>query len=129
MEQNRKPNYIEFYPVGTVVIVKGNIKKLAVIARGIMTEIRGELCYFDYAGVLYPEGLINSQLIYFNHKDILKVVYKGYEDEDEAMMKDNVNEWIAKSNIRQGSPYELNVSKMLEHRKGGEKVDKSGGTD
>lgn len=119
-EQNKKqskeavsPDYIEFYPVGSVVIVKGNVKKMAVMARGVMTEIQGELNYFDYAGVLYPEGLISNQLVYFNHKDIVKVVYKGYEDEDEMMMRDNVNEWIKKTNIKRGNPYDLNVKNMM----------------
>lgn len=110
-------NYIDFHPIGSIVIVKGNVKKLAVMARGIMAEINGELRYFDYAGVLYPEGLIDEQLVYFNHKDIFRVVQEGYADEDEAMMKDTVNEWIAKTNIRRGNPYELNVSSMLKKRK------------
>lgn len=117
MEQSTNPNYIDFHPIGSIVIVKGNVKKLAVMARGIMTEINGELNYFDYAGVLYPEGLVNEQLVYFNHKDIYKVVQEGYSDEDEAMMKDTVNEWISKTNIKRGNPYDLNVSNMLKKMK------------
>lgn len=116
IEQSKEatgPDYIDFYPVGSVVVVKGNVKKMAVMARGVMTEIQGELNYFDYAGVLYPEGLISNQLVYFNHKDIVKVVYKGYEDEDEMMMRDNVNEWVKKTNIKRGNPYDLNVKNMM----------------
>lgn len=82
-----------------------------------MTEIQGELNYFDYAGVLYPEGLISNQLVYFNHKDIIKVVYQGYEDEDEQMMRDNVNEWIKKTNIKRGNPYDLNVRNMMKQQR------------
>lgn len=117
MEQSTNLNYIDFHPIGSIVIVKGNVKKLAVMARGIMTEINGELNYFDYAGVLYPEGLVNEQLVYFNHKDIYKVVQEGYSDEDEDMMKDTVNEWILKTNVKRGNPYDLNVSNMMKKMK------------
>jgi len=28
--------------------------------------------------------------LYFQHKDIQKVVYRGYEDEDEKLMQENI---------------------------------------
>ena len=113
MDEMAKENYLELHPIGSVVIVKGNVKKMVIIARGIMTEISSELSFFDYAGVLYPEGLVSNQLIYFNHKDILKVIYEGYSDEDEEMMRDTVNEWMQKTNIKRGNPYDLNVSNIM----------------
>lgn len=115
MEQ--KENYIEYYPIGSVIVVRGNVKKVVVIARGLMTELDGELQYFDYGAVTYPEGLISDKLIYFNHKDIQKVVFEGYADEDETLMKENINRWVQKVNLKQGDPYELNVSNRMKQYK------------
>lgn len=117
MEQRMNPNYIEFHPIGSVVIAKGNVKKMAIIARGIMAEINGTLKYFDYAAVMYPEGLLSEQLIYFNHQDILKVVHTGYSDDDEEMMRDTINEWMDKTDVKRGNPYELNLSNQLRKNK------------
>ena len=39
---------------------------------------------FDYIGVFYPEGYINQEYTFaFNHSDIEKVIFEGYEDEEE----------------------------------------------
>ncbi|MCM1496393.1 MAG: DUF4176 domain-containing protein [Bacteroides sp.] len=114
MEQNHNNEALSFYPVGSVVIVKGNVRKMIVLARCVMTEIQGTLHFFDYAGALYPEGLVNSQMIYFNHKDISRIIFEGYSDEDEVMMKENLNDWIEKTNIKRGNPYDLNVKNMME---------------
>lgn len=111
MEDNSK-EYIDFLPVGSVVIVKGNVKKMAIIARGVMTEIKSELRFFDYAAVLYPEGLVSDKLIYFNHKDINKVIYMGFVDDDEIIMKENLNNWIHQTSVRRGSAYELNMENL-----------------
>ena len=38
---------------------------------------------YDYLGVLYPEGHIGDQFQYlFNHEDIDKIIFRGYEDEE-----------------------------------------------
>lgn len=100
---------IDFLPVGSVVIIKGNIRKMMVIARGVMTKIEGQMLFFDYGAVLYPDGLINDKIIYFNHQDIHSVVFKGFEDDDEKLMKENINDWIKKSNITKGNPYDINT--------------------
>ena len=39
---------------------------------------------WDYLACLYPEGNINEEFMYlFNHDQIDKVYYLGYEDEEE----------------------------------------------
>ena len=38
---------------------------------------------FDYSGILYPEGVINSdEVALFNHDQIEKVFYVGYLDDE-----------------------------------------------
>lgn len=105
MEQHQ---YVDFLPVGSVVIVKGNVRKMVIVARGVMARVEEELIYFDYAGVLYPDGMTSDKLIYFNHRDLNRIVFEGYSDEDEMLMKENINEWIEQSGIQKGNPYDIN---------------------
>ena len=100
---------IEFLPLGSVVIVKGGVKKTMIIARGLATAIGGETIFFDYGGCLYPEGLIGDKLLYFNHADIAKVVFNGFSDDDNVMMVENINGWVKKSGYKRGNPYEINL--------------------
>ena len=75
---------IEFLPLGSIVQLKGGVKKIMIIARGAFAVVKGEKRYFD------PEGVIGDALLYFQHKDIQKIVYRGYEDEDEKLMQENI---------------------------------------
>lgn len=92
----------EYLPIGAIIIVRGNVKKLAVVARGVVASIEGKQYAFDYAGVMYPEGMVNHQYIYFNHEDIAKVVSPGYSDEDDALMKENIKAWLREINVPKG---------------------------
>ena len=71
----------EYLPVGTVISLRDAIRKIMII--GIMQEQRKEeqTVFYDYAGVIFPEGLITAKsIILFNHKDINDVVFRGYEN-------------------------------------------------
>jgi len=81
---------MEFLPLGSIVQLKGVVKKIMIIARGAFAVVKGEKRYFDYGACTYPEGVIGDALLYFQHKDIQKVVYRGYEDEDEKLMQENI---------------------------------------
>lgn len=105
--ESEKYEYVDFLPVGSVIILRGNVRKLIIIARGVMSSLDDTSIYFDYAGVLYPDGLISDRLLYFNHSDIMKVVFKGFSDEDEILMKDNINHWIMDTHIKKGNPYDI----------------------
>lgn len=107
MDNNIKK--IDYLPLGSLVIVRGNYKKIMIIARGMLTKIGNAVKYFDYGAVNYPEGLLSADIIYFNHKDINQIVFTGYEDNDNTLMVQNINEWIQKTNIEYGDPYELNM--------------------
>ena len=46
---------------------------------------------YDYSGCLYPEWVINSNEVYlFNHIQIHEVYFKGYENEEEKDLKNNL---------------------------------------
>jgi hypothetical protein len=85
----------KFLPLGSIVIIKGSVKKIMLIARGAITLIEEKQKYYDYGACTYPEGVIGDSIIYFNHEDIQTVIYKGYTDEDDERMVSNLEESIA----------------------------------
>ena len=63
--------------IGSIVLLKDGEKRLMII--GIMQTDKGK--DFDYLGEPYPEGHIGEGFQYlFNHEDISKIVFRGFED-------------------------------------------------
>lgn len=96
---------IDYIPLGSVVLLRGGIQKVIIIARGINTKQGGETVFFDYGAVLYPEGLTGDRMAYFNHDAISQVVFRGYDDEDSKLCAKNINDYLASDpTVRRGSP-------------------------
>ena len=83
----------KYLPVGTIVMLKDGKKKLMItgytaIPVGDVYNKNGKIeddepIVFDYCGCFYPEGVISTEISFaFNHDQIAKVYFKGYEDED-----------------------------------------------
>jgi hypothetical protein len=68
-------------PQGSIVILKGAVKKIMIITRGNIVKDK----YFDYGAVLYPEGMIDENVAYFNQEDIMKIVFEGHSDEEDKL--------------------------------------------
>jgi len=94
---------IPYVPLGSIVILRGGTQKVVVNARGLLTLQANPPCFFDYGGSLYPQGIIGDQILYFNHEDIVKVVFEGYHDEDDEMMVENINKWYEEANVPKGN--------------------------
>ena len=72
----------KYLPIGSVVLLKNGRKKIMIYGRKQMHVETGE--EWDYLACLYPEVNINEEFMYlFNHDQIDKVYYLGYEDEEE----------------------------------------------
>ena len=95
-------------PLGSIIILKGNTKKMMIISRVIAVPVKGNIYRFDYGACLYPEGLVGDSLIYFNDEDIFKVVQEGYSDEDNDLMLENIAAVIDETDIPKGNVAELN---------------------
>jgi len=104
MENKEK---VEYLPLGSIVIIKGGTQKVVINARGLVTMATNPPSFFDYGGSIYPQGIIGDQILYFNHSDIANVVFKGYTDEDDELMKGNINEWYSKSKFQRADPNKL----------------------
>lgn len=72
----------DLLPIGSIVLLKDGEKRLMI--NGIMqNDAGGTKQNYDYLGILYPEGHIGEEFQYlFNHEDIDKIIFRGYEDEE-----------------------------------------------
>ena len=85
-----------YLPVGSVVLLKGATKKIMVIGFYVRPDKNKEEVY-DYIGCLYPEGIFSTtESMVFNHEQIDKVFYKGFENEEEKNFKEKLYEVIEK---------------------------------
>ena len=98
--------HTEFLPLGTIIILKGGIRKAMIIARAVAVNMKEENKYFEYGGCLYPEGLLGEAVLYFNNEDIHSIVQKGYADEDDKIMQDNLNAAIEKTEMKKANTEE-----------------------
>lgn len=74
----------KFLPIGTVVLLKGGKKEVMITSYCIFpnsTEAEGtEKKMYEYGGCIYPEGVLDSNMICaFNHDQIEKISFMGYE--------------------------------------------------
>ncbi|WP_233131220.1 DUF4176 domain-containing protein [Ileibacterium valens] len=66
-------------PLGSVVTLKEGSKRIMIIGRLQRDKQTGE--WFDYAAVLWPEGLIRSDRVFlFNQEDIRLIHFIGLQD-------------------------------------------------
>lgn len=80
----------ELLPIGSVVLLKNAKKPIMIFGiKQIAVERRDE--EYDYIGVLYPEGNMGTDFQYlFNHKDIEKIYFRGYDTEERRDFLDRV---------------------------------------
>lgn len=104
---------IDYLPLGSIVILKGGVQKVVINARGLVSMATDPAGFFDYGGSLYPQGIVGDQVLYFNHKDIARVVFEGFSDDDDKMMVENINEWYSKTDIERADVSNLIKKKEM----------------
>ena len=88
-----RTNYL---PLGSVVLLNNGIQKVIIIGRALKVKRGDKEFYFDYGGVLHPQGLINNEMAYFNHSDIQTVYFTGYNDEATRDLTEVINDFVEK---------------------------------
>ncbi len=87
--------YDKYLPIGTVVLLKDALKK--VMITGFYVKSTEDDKVFDYAGCIYPEGVISSdQNLMFNHDDISDVYYMGYITDEQRTYNEKIIDIIKK---------------------------------
>lgn len=75
-------HFDKYLPIGSVVLLKQGEKRLMIYGRKQKDRETGTI--WDYVACLYPEGNISMEQTYlFNHEQIDRVYFIGYQDEDE----------------------------------------------
>ena len=92
----------KFLPIGSVVLLKGGNKEVMITSYCIFPkksqikegkEIKPEIKLYEYGGCLYPEGILDTDTVCaFNHDQIDKICYVGYETEEQAKLSKTLNE-------------------------------------
>ena len=102
----------DYLPIGTVVMLKGGTKEVMITSYCVVSTENGNDIY-EYGGCTYPEGLLDASVVLvFNHDQIDKVVFMGYETEDQkkysSILDQNIDE--VKEKFKKG---ELTKEEML----------------
>ena len=86
----------KYLPIGTVVILKDGEKPLMINGFCVNPPEEENLStVYDYSACFYPEGLITlDNTLVFNHEDIDKVLFEGYETEDHNNFVDILNQTL-----------------------------------
>ncbi len=85
----------KYLPIGTVVLLKGG-KKRAMITGFCSVAQENQEKIYDYSGCVYPEGYLSSnQVCLFDHDQIDKIFFLGFEDDEEKIFKDKLNKIVA----------------------------------
>lgn len=87
---------VDFIPLGSVVQLYGGTQKLLVVSRALTVQHGEKTYYFDYGGVMYPQGLIGAQMAYFNHDAIRSISFIGCNDTDNQAIVKVLNDSLAK---------------------------------
>lgn len=85
-------NIKELLPIGSVIWLSEAERPLMIF--GIKQSNMETGDEYDYIGVLYPEGNMgtDSQFL-FQHKDIDRVVFRGYETEERDKFIERLSEF------------------------------------
>lgn len=90
----------ELLPLGSVVTLKGGQKRIMIVGR--MHKESATDRWFDYAAVLWPEGIIRSdRLFLFNQEDIRLIHFIGLQDVQEFSFRSQLEEkWKELSSLQ-----------------------------
>lgn len=87
----------EYLPIGSVVLLKGAIRKAMII--GIIQstkEADGQVKEHDYIAVMFPEGFLNMETMFmFNHDQINDVIYRGYDNPERKEFLEKLEKNVA----------------------------------
>ena len=91
----------KFLPIGTVVLLKGGKKEVMITSYCIFPnntevkdgqEVKAEKKMYEYGGCIYPEGILDSNMVCaFDHDKIEKICHMGYETDAQKELSKILN--------------------------------------
>jgi hypothetical protein len=86
----------ELLPIGTVVLLKGGLKK--VMITGYFAKTPDSKKIYDYNGCIFPEGLMENIYTLFDVEQIDKVFYEGLNNKEYVDFIKKIKELYKKKN-------------------------------
>lgn len=87
-------------PVGTIVLLKGAVKRLMVLGYQYSPTGSREKVY-DYIGCTYPEGFIGAdQMFMFDHSEIEHIFALGLQNEEQIEFRKDLEADLDKRGLR-----------------------------
>lgn len=86
----------DLLPVGSVVYLAKGTKPVLIIGIGQLVKQNDDdkkPTYFDYVGVIYPQGLVSEKLYYFNQENISETIYEGLINNQHERLVMAITEW------------------------------------
>lgn len=81
-------------PIGSVVTLKGATKKLMIIGALVQKQDADKI--YDYMGIPYPEGYIDSQTMFlFMHDDVESIEFVSFVNAEHQAFRTKVLEELA----------------------------------
>lgn len=81
--------YENLLPIGSVVLLKGAERRLMITGR--LQAMVGKTNVYDYAGCLYPEGLLDPHDLYFFDRDAIeRVFFIGFQDSEGLALQERL---------------------------------------
>lgn len=78
-----------YLPIGTIVLLKDATKKILIV--GYLPQEGKDTKVFDYSGVPFPEGLIDSRkILLFDHNQIETICHNSIIDKEVIEMINKV---------------------------------------
>ena len=94
MDKNQNIKFAGLLPVGSVVSCASEGKRVMISGRG-HSAADDENVLYDYCSVLFPEGFIDGDHLFFhNHSDITKVYRVGYINDSEMELEGKLEAYL-----------------------------------
>lgn len=82
-------------PLGTIVRLHEGKMKLMIVSRALRVPAKdGKQYYFDYGAVSYPQGLISTNMAYFQQDAVAEVLHWGYSDADDLAILESIHYFL-----------------------------------
>ncbi|MDR1565471.1 MAG: DUF4176 domain-containing protein [Oscillospiraceae bacterium] len=79
-------------PIGSVVLLKNSTKRVMIIGFCQKNANKSEVQLWDYAGIVFPEGYLAADKVFlFNHEQVEKIYALGYQDEEQFVFKEKID--------------------------------------
>ena len=89
-------------PIGSVVLV-GDSKKKVMIVGCCQKGGAGVARLWDYTGVLFPEGYLDSNKMFlFNNEQITQIYALGYQDAEQIAFKEKTDAMMQELRKKEG---------------------------